>query len=162
MAKDIFQDMDGILVAIRGGELKNGKIHLVNLQSIILDHGVAQKFVASLVELLAGGFAIAVQFDFQIFADVNGSNARVAHVREGVLDGFALRIEHGLFWRDDNLCFHVCRVAPQIFPEVREKKMRGPKAFCKSKPGFGMRYATKRVEPAFFVERIKWPGISKS
>src|SRR5947208_150624 len=27
MAEDIFQDMDRILVAIRGGELKHGKIH---------------------------------------------------------------------------------------------------------------------------------------
>jgi hypothetical protein len=35
------------------------------------------------------------------------ADALTAHVFEGVLDGFPLRIEDGLLWCDDNRGFHV-------------------------------------------------------
>ena len=57
--------------------------------------------------LFAPGFPVtAGQFDFEILADMDGANALVAHLFEGVLDGFALRVKHGLFWCDNNFCFH--------------------------------------------------------
>jgi hypothetical protein len=34
------------------------------------------------------------------------SDAFIAHVGEGVLNGLALRIQHGLLGSDDDLCFH--------------------------------------------------------
>jgi hypothetical protein len=30
-------------------------------------------------------------------------------VFEGVLDGFALRVEHSFLWRDDDFCFHAAQ-----------------------------------------------------
>ena len=56
------------------------------------------------VSLVAGG-----QFDFEVFADVDGADALVAHLFQGVGDGFALRVEHGLFGCDNNFCFHANR-----------------------------------------------------
>jgi hypothetical protein len=63
--------------------------------------------MAGFVELFAPGFAVAGgQLDFEVFADVDGAQALVAHLFEGAGDGFALRVEHGLFGSDDNFCFH--------------------------------------------------------
>jgi hypothetical protein len=69
--------------------------------------GIAQDFVAGVVDLFAPGFLVrAGQFDFEVFADMDGADALVAHLFEGVLDGLALRIKDGLFWCDDNFRFH--------------------------------------------------------
>ena len=80
-----------------------------NLQPVILDDRVAEEFVAGLVDLFAQRFLVAGDFDFQVFADVDGADALVTHVFEGVLDGFALRVEHGFLRRDDDFCFHAAR-----------------------------------------------------
>src|SRR5450759_3995841 len=37
---------------------------------------------------------------------MHGSNPLAAHLFQGLLHGLALRIDHGLFWRNDNFCFH--------------------------------------------------------
>lgn len=78
------------------------------LQLVIFDDRVAEKLVAGFVDLFAGGiFVGAGQLDFEIFTDVDGADALIAHVLEGVLNGFALRVEHGFLRSDDDLCFHV-------------------------------------------------------
>jgi hypothetical protein len=60
-----------------------------------------------LVERLAGGFPVrAVEFDFQIFTDVDSPDAPVAHLLKGDLDGFTLGIHHGFFRGDDDFGFH--------------------------------------------------------
>ena len=73
---------------------------------VIFDDRIAQKFVASLVQLFAHRFAVALDFDLEIFADVDGIDSVVTHVFEGVLNSLALGIEHGLFRRNGNLSFH--------------------------------------------------------
>lgn len=78
-----------------------------NLQSVILDDRVAEEFVGGFVELLAGGFFVrAVEVDFEVFAYVHGFYAAVAHLFEGGLHGFALRIHDRLFRRHNNFGFH--------------------------------------------------------
>src|SRR5579862_6590580 len=90
-----------------------------NFQFVILNHRVAQKFVACLVEGLARGFPIrAIQFNFEIFADVNGLDALVPHLFERIPDGFALGVHHGPLWSNDNFCFHLR--APGIRGLTRE------------------------------------------
>lgn len=123
------EGVESILIAIGGGELKNNEVHgclivrvkivvvrfrcllphpaLLNFQAVILDHRVAQEFVARLIELFAGILPIAPgEFDFQVFAHVDGADALIAHMGEGVLDGFALGIQHGLLWSNDDFGFH--------------------------------------------------------
>jgi hypothetical protein len=63
--------------------------------------------MARLVDLAADNLLIARDLDFEVFADVDGSDALIAHLAQRVLDGFALGIEDGLFRRDDYLCFHL-------------------------------------------------------
>jgi len=80
---------------------------LFDLELVILDDRVAQEPVAGFVDAFAPGFLVAVgQLDFHVFAHAHRANAFVAHVFEGVLDGFALRVEHGFLWCYDNLGFH--------------------------------------------------------
>src|SRR5947207_15898495 len=62
--------------------------------------------MTSVVELFPGGFAVAIEFDFEIFADVDGADSLVAHVFQGVLHGFALWVQHCLFGRNNYFCFH--------------------------------------------------------
>ena len=62
--------------------------------------------MAGFIKLLADGFALAIELDFQIFAHVHRVDAVVAHVFEGALDSFPLGIEYCLFRRDDDLGFH--------------------------------------------------------
>ena len=98
--------VDAVLVAIAGGKLENGEVHF-NFQLVILNHRVAQKFMARPRRVsCAHGLLVAVQFDFEIFADVDGLDAAVAHLFEGALDGFALRVHDGFFRCDDDFCFH--------------------------------------------------------
>src|SRR5258708_3813416 len=68
--------------------------------------------MASLIHLLANGFAVAGDFNFEVFADVHGADPGITHVFQRALDGFALGVEDGLFWRNDNLCFHVDAKCP--------------------------------------------------
>ena len=63
--------------------------------------------MAGFVERFARRFLVAaVQFHFQVFSHMDGLDAAVAHVFQRVLDGFALGIHNGLFWCDDDFCFH--------------------------------------------------------
>ena len=62
--------------------------------------------MAGIVNLFAGGFFVgAIEFNFEIFADVDCADAVVTHVGEGALDGFALRIENRFLGCDDDLRF---------------------------------------------------------
>ena|SRR2546423_6014277 len=83
-----------------------------NFQSIIFDHWIAQEFVTRFVELLAGSFTLAAQFNFQIFPHMHGADALISHVGKSVLDCFALGIEDSFLWSNNNLRFHGRRVAP--------------------------------------------------
>ena len=127
--------VDGVLVAVAGGKLENGKIHVIydlrftiyasngsgpivnrirtcrgsfNFQFVIFDDGVAQKLVSRVVKRALRGSLVRAgrEVNFDVFADVDAGDAVVAHMFERVLDGFALRINHGLFWCDDDFCFH--------------------------------------------------------
>jgi len=78
-----------------------------NFQSIIFNHGIAQKFMRGFVERFACVFLVGgVEFDLQIFADVDSFDAAMAHVFEGFQDGDALRVNDGFFRGDDDFCFH--------------------------------------------------------
>jgi hypothetical protein len=76
---------------------------------VIFDHRIAEKFVRGVIQGGTGGFDIrAFQLDFEVFANVDGFDAGMAHLGEGGLDGFALRIKDGFFRRDDDFGFHAC------------------------------------------------------
>src|ERR1017187_2153619 len=79
-----------------------------DFQFVILDDRVAQKLVRRVVQrLLRGGLVRAGrEVNLDILADVDAGDTFVTHLFEGVLDGFALRIKHGLLGGDDNFCFH--------------------------------------------------------
>ena len=64
--------------------------------------------MAGLVERLLRGGAVSAgcEVDFHILAHVDADYALVAHVLQRVLHGFALRIEDGLLWGDDDFGFH--------------------------------------------------------
>jgi hypothetical protein len=81
---------------------------LFNFEPVILNDRVAQKLVRRVVQrLLRGGLVRAgSEVNLDVFPDVNGDNALVTHLFEGVLDSFALWIKHGLFRSDDDFCFH--------------------------------------------------------
>ena len=80
------------------------------LEAVIFDDGIAEDFVAGVVNLLAPGLGVgAGKLDFEVFADVDRADALVAHLFEGVGDGLALRIKDGLLGSDNNFCFHVGR-----------------------------------------------------
>ena len=80
----------------------------LELQSVIFNHRVAQKFVARFVELAPGDRLVCpIQLDLQILAHVHRVDATVTHMFEGVLDCFSLRIDYGLFRGDDDFGFHV-------------------------------------------------------
>src|SRR4051794_7885495 len=118
MAEHIAKDMDGILIAIRGRKLENGKIHtLLDLKMIILNYGIAEDFVAGFVDLLAREFLVrAGQLDFQILAYVDRADFLVAHMRQGVLDGLPLRVEDRFFRSNNDFGFHSrCFKNPQRY-----------------------------------------------
>jgi len=50
--------------------------------------------------------AAGCEVNLDIFADMDAGDALVTHLFEGVLDGFALRIKHGLLGGYDNYRFH--------------------------------------------------------
>ncbi len=79
----------------------------LNFEPIILDDRVTQEFVAGIGDLLPRGLLVrAVELDFHVLADAHGADATVAQVREGVLHGLALGIEHSFFGRNNNFGFH--------------------------------------------------------
>jgi hypothetical protein len=80
-----------------------------NFDVKILDHWIAQDFEAGIVQLASGGCAIAGQFDFQVFSDVDGTDALITHLFQGSLHGLSLRIDHRFFRRNRYLCFHGLR-----------------------------------------------------
>src|SRR6266404_5384505 len=56
-----------------------------NFKPVIFNDRVAQDTVASVVDLAAGDLAVrAVQFDFEILADVHRADAVIAHLGERV------------------------------------------------------------------------------
>ena len=98
---------------------------------VVLDNGITQNFVACFVDLLVHCLAFARHFDLHVLANVHRSNAAEAHMLERALDGFSLRIENGLFWRNYYFCFHQERnflLANRMFgknPPVRNQKPTG-------------------------------------
>src|ERR1700689_2503922 len=82
---------------LEAGNCRTAKFISLDFELVIFDHRVAQNFMASLVDLFAPAFLVnARQIDFQILADMHGADALIAHLFEGVLDGFPLRIKDGL------------------------------------------------------------------
>lgn len=75
---------------------------------VVFDDGVAEKGVGGFVEGLAGRGRIGsgYEVDLDVFSDMHASHSGVAQVGQGALDGFALRVEDGLFRSDDELGFH--------------------------------------------------------
>ena len=99
-----------------------------DFQSVIFDHGIAQKFVRGFVERFARGFLVGgVEFDLEIFADVDGFDAAMAHVFEGFQDGDALRVNDGFFRGDDDFCFHARA------KKILRKNFRRSEEFLKNK-----------------------------
>jgi hypothetical protein len=91
-------------------------------EAVIFDHGIAKDFVAGVVNLFAPDVGIrAGQFDFEVFADVDGAEAFVAHLFKGILDRLALRIQDGRFRSDDNFRFHFKNAAPGRHGPMLEK-----------------------------------------
>ena len=74
---------------------------------VILDHGVAEESEARFIQLFFGSIFVAMgQLDLKILAHMHTLNAAVSQMFERILDGFALRIEHGLFRGHHDLSFH--------------------------------------------------------
>jgi hypothetical protein len=91
-------------------------------EAVIFDHGIAEDFVAGVIDLFAPGFCIrAGQINLEVFADVDGADAFVTHLFERVLDRLALWVEDGLFWCDDNFRFHFQCAAPGRHGSILEK-----------------------------------------
>jgi hypothetical protein len=91
-----------------------------DLEAVILNDGIAQYLVARLVNFLAPKSFVGIgKFDFQVFPDMHGADAFVAHLFEGALNRLALRIEHGLFWCNDNLGFHINGALPAAQRDVK-------------------------------------------
>ena len=57
--------------------------------------------------LRRGGVRAGGEINLDIFPDMNAGDAGIAHMGQGVLNGFALRIEHGFLRGDDDFGFHV-------------------------------------------------------
>jgi hypothetical protein len=126
--------VDGVLVAVAGGELENREIHdiqngngpeaqrvncisllcafgasgLFNFKAIIFDDRIAQKFVRGVIHGLVRGGLVGAgrKVNLDVFTDVDASDTGVTHLFKGFLNGFALRIKDGFFWCDDDFCFH--------------------------------------------------------
>jgi hypothetical protein len=125
--------VEAILVAVAGGELEDGKVHgergtgrgegsVDQLETEVLDDGIAEEAVCGVAEgFLCGGLVGAgCEVDLDVFADVDPGDAGVAHVLEGVLDGFALGIEDGFLGGDDDSGLHEdgCRKPVRSGPET--------------------------------------------
>src|SRR6516164_8855373 len=79
----------------------------LDFKPVILNDRVAEDFVTGFVDLFAGQLGITTrQFDFEVFADVHCTNARIAHMRQSALHCFALRVKHCLFRRNNDFRFH--------------------------------------------------------
>lgn len=80
---------------------------LFHLQFKVLDDWIAKEALARLFELFARGVLVcAGQLDFQVLANMHAADALIAHVLQGVLDCFALRVKDRLLRRDYDLRFH--------------------------------------------------------
>ena len=79
-----------------------------NFYFVIFDDRVAEQLVRGVVDGLGRRRLVRAgrEVDLDVFADVDAGDAGVAHVFKGGLDGFALWIQDGLFWCDDDFCFH--------------------------------------------------------
>ena len=112
LAEHVGQHVIGVLVAIAAGELDDAKppytrfTYSCIIERVLLNHRVAEQFVAGLVDLLLQlGLVAALQFDLHELADPHLFDARELHRFQRVLDGFPLRVEHGLLRHDDDLGF---------------------------------------------------------
>ena len=64
--------------------------------------------MAGLIERFACSFPIgARELNLEVLADVNSLHALIAHVLQGILNRFSLRIQHGLLRSDNDFCFHL-------------------------------------------------------
>jgi hypothetical protein len=84
-----------------------------------------------------------IQLDFQVFADMNRPDPGVAHVFQCVLHGFALRIEHGFFRRDDDFCLHFGFVrgqAPNESARMLRERSEASQPFSPTDAGFAEKY----------------------
>ena len=81
---------------------------LFNFQFVIFDDRIAQEFVRRIVQgfLRRGLVGAGGEVNFDVFTDMDAGDTGVAHVFEGGLNGFALRIKDGFLWGDDDFCFH--------------------------------------------------------
>ncbi len=78
----------------------------IQFNVVILDHRIAEQFVARLFHLPPNGVAITFDFNLEVFAHVHGFDPGVAHVLQRSLDGLSLRIDHCFLWGDDDFRFH--------------------------------------------------------
>src|SRR5665213_111929 len=93
---------------LEAGNCKTAKFISFNLEPVIFNDRVAENLVAGVVNLFPPSLLVGPrEVDFQILAHMNRADALVAHVFEGVLHRFALRVENGFFGRDDYSGFHV-------------------------------------------------------
>jgi hypothetical protein len=78
-------------------------------QAVIFNDRVAQQFVRGVIQSFARRRLVGAgdEVNLDVFADVDAGDAGVAHVFEGGLDGFALRIQDGFLRSDDDFGFHV-------------------------------------------------------
>src|SRR6185436_20813204 len=79
----------------------------LDFKAVILNYRVGEEAVAGIVNLFPCVFFVgAIEFDFEIFTDVDGTDSMVAHMFEGALNGLSLGIEDCLFRRDNDLGFY--------------------------------------------------------
>jgi hypothetical protein len=78
-----------------------------DLEAELLDDRIGEDLFGNLLNFgLGRGSVHALQIEDEKFALANIAHGGVAQGGEGVLDGGALRIEHGAFQHDPNVCFH--------------------------------------------------------
>src|SRR5215831_21081357 len=84
---------------------------------IILDHRIRQDVMRELFDLRAGARLINrfIQFDLEVFPLPHVGDGSIADGLGGVMDRFALRIEHPVFQRHVNFSQH-------LFPSFRNRK----------------------------------------
>src|ERR1017187_9407656 len=77
-------------------------------EAIILDHRISEHFAGDALDFGLGVFAgdAVVQRDLEVLALTQIVNAAIAHLLQGAVNGFALRIEHSFLERNVNVGFH--------------------------------------------------------
>ena len=92
-----------------------GSVH--DLEAIFFDDRVGENFFGNVLELFlrfVAAPAIEIQNEKLSLADI--AHGGVAETREGVLNGFTLRIEHGAFWHNPDVCFHAVSITLPLGP----------------------------------------------